>query len=65
MDYTNNLMKSKFLENRIGNSGNSFSIEDSKGKLKISIYGNQDYNINIYNELLKNLGISIVKNEKK
>ena len=52
----------KFLERNFGNSGNSFSIEDAKGKLKISTYGNQNYNVNIYNELLKNLNIPIVKN---
>ena len=63
MNYINQLTKSKFLERNFGNSGNSFSIEDSKGKLKISTYGNQNYNVNIYNELLKNLNIPIVKNK--
>ena len=65
MNYINDLMKSKFIENPISHSGNRFSVEDSKGNLEISVFGNQDHNINIYNELLKNLNISLVENEKK
>lgn len=65
MNYINDLMKSKFIKNPISHSGNTFSIEDSKGNLKISVFGNQEHNINIYNELLKNLNSGFVKIEKR
>lgn len=61
MNYIHQLTKSKFLEKNFGNSGNSFLIEDSKGNLKISTYGNNQYNLDIYNNLLKSLKIPEVK----
>lgn len=65
MNYINDLMKSKFIENPISHSGNRFSIEDSKGNLKISVFGNKEHNINLYNELLNKLDIIIATNKKE
>ncbi|EJL68098.1 hypothetical protein [Chryseobacterium populi] len=64
MKYINNLMKYKFIRNEFGNSGNTFSIEDSKGQLKLSQYGNNGSLLTNYNDLMKNLGFPnvIVKN---
>lgn len=64
MNFISQLTKSKFLEKNFGNSGNSFSIEDSKGNLKISTYGNHQYNLDIYNNLLQSLKIPEVKINK-
>ena len=61
MSYFNQLTKSKFSEKDFGNSGNSFSIEDSKGNLKISTYGNHQFDIDLYNNLLKSLKIPEVR----
>jgi len=65
MNYINNLMRLKFVEQKFSNSGNSFSIEDSKGKLKLSQYGNNPHFLNNYNILMEGLGFSkvAIKNE--
>jgi hypothetical protein len=65
MNYINNLMKSKFIDNPISHSGNSFTVENSKGNLKISVFGNGDHIMNIYNELLKNLNIDLATNKQE
>jgi hypothetical protein len=60
MNYINNLMKLKFIDPEFGNSGNYFSIEDSKEKLKFSQYGNNILLLDNYNTLMTNLGFSKV-----
>ncbi|MCT2407356.1 hypothetical protein NZD88_07350 [Chryseobacterium antibioticum] len=65
MTYFNNLMKFKFIDKELGNSGNSFLIEDSKGKLRLSQYGNNIQLLNNYNSLMKSLGLSKVIIENK
>lgn len=65
MNYINNLMHYKFIENEFGNSGNSFSVEDSENQLKISRYGSNSILMENYNHLMNKLGFPnvIVKNE--
>lgn len=65
MNYINNLMHYKFMENEFGNSGNSFSVEDSENQLKISHYGSSSILMENYNDLMKKLGCPsvIVKSE--
>jgi hypothetical protein len=65
MNYFNNLMKLKFIDKEYGNSGNSFLVEDSKGQLKFSQYGNNIQLLNNYNTLMKSLGLSKVIIENK
>ena len=60
MNYMNDLMKLKFIDPEYGNSGNSFSVEDSKEKLRFSQYGNNILLLNNYNILMENLGFSEV-----
>ena len=60
MNYKNNLMKLKFIDPEFGNSGNFFSIEDSRGELKFSQYGNNTHLLNNYNILMTDLGFSKV-----
>lgn len=65
MNYINNLMHYKFIENEFGNSGNSFSVEDSENQLKISRYGSNSILMENYNHLMNKLGFPnvIVKNK--
>lgn len=65
MNYINNLMHYKFMENEFSNSGNSFSVEDSENQLKISHYGSSSILMENYNDLMKKLGCPsvIVKSE--
>ncbi|MGG5210739.1 hypothetical protein ACQWU4_17570 [Chryseobacterium sp. MIQD13] len=65
MNYFNNLMKLKFIDKEYGNSGNSFLIEDSKGQLRISQYGNNIQLLYNYNSLMKSFGLSKVIIENK
>lgn len=65
MNYFNNLMKFKFIGKEFGNSGNSFLIEDSKGKLRLSQYGNNIQLLNNYNSLMKSLDLPKVTIENK
>lgn len=55
MKYMNELMKFKFLDEEISHSGNSFSINNTKGDLKISHSGNQPLLLNSYNSLMNTL----------
>lgn len=61
MDYINTSMKLKFIKPIIGNSGNSFLIENAKGDLHFSYYGNDDIMLNNYNVLMKDLNFGQVK----
>jgi len=65
MNYINNLMHYNFIENELGNSGNSFSVEDSSNQLKISHYGSNSILMENYNDLMKRLGFPsvVVKSE--
>ncbi|MEA1850246.1 MULTISPECIES: hypothetical protein [unclassified Chryseobacterium] len=65
MNYINNLMHYNFMENEFGNSGNSFSVEDSENQLKISHYGSSSILIENYDDLMQTLGFPtvVVKNE--
>lgn len=60
MNYMNNLMKLKFIDPEFGNSGNSFSVEDSREELRFSQYGNNTHLLNNYNTLMADLGFSKV-----
>lgn len=53
------------MENEFGNSGNSFSVEDSENQLKISHYGSSSILMENYNDLMNKLGFPsvIVKSE--
>lgn len=65
MNYINNLMHYNFMENEFGNSGNSFSVEDSENQLKISHYGSSSILMENYDDLMQTLGFPtvVVKNE--
>lgn len=65
MNYINNLMHYNFMENEFGNSGNSFSVEDTENQLKISHYGSSSMVMENYNDLMKKLGFPdvVVKSE--
>ncbi|REC77086.1 hypothetical protein DRF60_11735 [Chryseobacterium elymi] len=65
INYMNNLMRLKFIEREFGNSGNFFSVEDSKGKLRLFQYGNNPHLLNNYNTLMKSLGLSKVDIKNK
>ncbi|BEV04648.1 hypothetical protein [Chryseobacterium gambrini] len=55
MKYMNDLMKSKFLNKEISNSGNSFYLSNTKEDLKISHHGNQQILLESYNNLMTSL----------
>jgi hypothetical protein len=65
MNYMNNLMKLKFINHEFSNSGNFFSVEDSKERLRFSQYGNNIHLLDNYNSLMTNLGFSKVVIESK
>ncbi|WP_267402284.1 MULTISPECIES: hypothetical protein [unclassified Chryseobacterium] len=65
MKYMNDLMKFKFLDEEISHSGNSFSLSNTKGDLKISHYGNQPILIDSYNSLMITLKQSKVNIEQR
>ncbi|PJJ68192.1 hypothetical protein [Chryseobacterium geocarposphaerae] len=65
MNYINNLMKLKFINPEFSNAGTLFSVEDNKGTLKLSKYGNNIHLLNNYNTLMINLGFSKVVIESK
>ncbi|WP_312399073.1 hypothetical protein [Chryseobacterium sp.] len=52
MKYMNDLMKFKFLNEEISHSGNSFSLSNTQGDLKISHFGSQPLLLNSYNSLM-------------
>ncbi|PWN69916.1 hypothetical protein C1631_007840 [Chryseobacterium phosphatilyticum] len=52
MNYMERLMKSQFLDKEISHSGNYFSLENTKGNLKISYGGNHPLLLENYNDLL-------------
>ncbi|WP_346983276.1 hypothetical protein [Chryseobacterium sp. POE27] len=65
MNYINNLLHYTFMDNEFGNSGNSFSVEDSENQLKISHYGSSNILMENYKDLMKKLGFPsvVVKSE--
>jgi len=52
MNYINTLMKAKFLDKEISNSGNSFSLSNVKGDLRFSYYGDHSLPLSNYNDLM-------------
>ncbi|GEN73394.1 MULTISPECIES: hypothetical protein [Chryseobacterium] len=52
MNYINALMKSRFLDKEISNSGNSFALSNVKGDLRFSYYGDHSLPLNNYNDLM-------------
>lgn len=57
MIYINNLTKSKFLESGFSNAANCFTVESSNKNFRISTCNNQVFNLESYNNLLKDLQI--------
>jgi len=55
MDYVTALMKLKFMQQPVGNSGNRFSVENTAGDLHLSCYGSSDVLLENYNILMEEL----------
>ncbi|WP_131725926.1 hypothetical protein [Chryseobacterium aquaticum] len=64
MKYINDLIKFKFLNAEMSNSGNFFSLNNTKEDLKISHYGNQPLLLKSYNDLMTALKLPKVNSEK-
>ncbi len=64
MKYINDLIKFKFLNAEMSNSGNFFSLNNTKEDLKISHYGNQPLLLKSYNDLMTVLKLPKVNSEK-
>ena len=61
MNYINNLMKLKFINQSFGNSENSFVVKNSTGSLHISHYGSNSLLLNNYNTLMHALDSQTVR----
>lgn len=55
MDYMTALMKLKFMQQPVGNSGNRFSVENTAGDLRLSCYGSSNVLLDNYNILMEQL----------
>lgn len=64
MKYINNLIKFKFLNSAISNSGNFFILNNTKEDLMISHYGNQPMLVSNYNDLMTALKLPKVDTER-
>ena len=61
--YIQRLIKSKSNEKLMANFGNFFSVTNSDSTLLIKVFDNNEYNIESYNMLLKDLGITSKKRD--
>lgn len=55
MNYMESLMKTQFLNKEISNAGNYFTLEDTKGNLKLTCGGNNPLLLEHYNLLMTKL----------